>query len=63
MDRAVYDRTIQMLRAAYPRIPGALRYLPAYSDAQRGLSGHQTPGRYGRLVERVVLSALRQTDA
>jgi len=53
-----YMRSLRLLRAVYPRLPARARFIPAYFEAQRRLSGRPGPDRFGRAVEAWVLRFL-----
>ena len=57
-DAALFRASIATLRRSYPRVPGRMRYLPAYTDAMRRLTGEDRPDPFGRVVKAVVLRGL-----
>lgn len=57
-ERLLYRASVRVIRRGYGTLPGRLRYVPAYVEAQRRLEGQQGPDRFGRTVEKLLLSAL-----
>jgi uncharacterized protein (DUF2236 family) len=57
-ERAVFGSSVRLLRSAYRRAPRRLRYVPAYVEATRRISGHPGPDRFGRLLERIAIRTL-----
>ena len=57
-ERAVFESSIRLLRGAYRRTPKRLRYVPAYVEATRRLSGRGGSDRFGRLLERIAIRTL-----
>jgi uncharacterized protein (DUF2236 family) len=54
LERAISETSIAALRASWWLLPGALRYLPAYREAERRIAGR--PGRdpVGILLDQLV---------
>lgn len=50
-ERVLFRASVEALRRAYPRLPSALRYLPAYNDALRRI-GATKPKRFEAIVSR-----------
>ncbi|MBX3185080.1 MAG: DUF2236 domain-containing protein [Polyangiaceae bacterium] len=57
-DRAAFKASVLALRTSYPRLPARLRYQPAYVEATYRLAGREEPDRFGRTLERWVLSGI-----
>ena len=56
-ERAAFRASALAVRKAYPRLPGRLRYLPAYVEACRRLEGKR-PSRTSAWIERGMVSVL-----
>jgi uncharacterized protein (DUF2236 family) len=50
-ERALFRASIATLRRTYPRLPSAMRFLPAYNDALRRIAA-KPPSPFERLVSR-----------
>lgn len=59
-ERALFYRSIPMLRAAHRVTPGRLKYFPAYVEAKRRLAGQHPPDYVGRWLERAALRTLER---
>jgi uncharacterized protein (DUF2236 family) len=57
-DRVAFRMSLTSIRTVYGRLPGRLRYLPAYTDAMRRLDGHLGEDLFGRVVKRMVMTGL-----
>lgn len=54
-EQLIYERSLGLIRRGYHRLPGRLRYVPAYFEAQHRLSGRPGPDRVGRAIEQLLL--------
>ncbi len=59
LERAVFARSLPVLRAAHRLSPARLKYFPAYVDARRRLAGRTTPDYFGWWIEQAALRGLR----
>jgi uncharacterized protein (DUF2236 family) len=58
-ERATFDASLRALRATWWLLPGPVRWLPAYLDAERRLAGRRDPHPLGRLVDAALRLAIR----
>ncbi len=61
-EQAIHAGSLALIRQSYHRLPGRLRYVPAYFEAQRRLSGDPGPDRIGRTLEQLVLRFISPTS-
>jgi len=50
-ERAAFRASIEAIKRAYPHLPSAMRFLPAYNDALRRISAKR-PSRFEKLMSR-----------
>ncbi len=63
VERAVFERSLPMLRAGVRLAPRRLRYFPAYVEARRRVAGKPERDPVGRLLEKVALRSLQPSRA
>jgi uncharacterized protein (DUF2236 family) len=63
LERAVFERSIPLLRAAHHVLPRRLRYFPAYVEAERRLAGKREHDPVGRWLEQVALRSLQPSKS
>ncbi len=61
-EAAVFKTSISAIRAAYPAVPGRIRYLPAYVDAKRRVEGKDGKDIIGRLIEKSVVAGMKRRE-
>ncbi|AKF09821.1 oxygenase MpaB family protein [Sandaracinus amylolyticus] len=57
-ERAIFERSIPLLRATYRTTPKRLRYFPDYVEAKRRLAGKPAHDAFGRALEKIALRAI-----
>lgn len=58
IDRALFARSVPILRAAYRVTPSRFKRFPAYTEAERRLAGQPPHDLVGRSIERLALGLL-----
>lgn len=58
LEQAVFESSTRILRRAYRAMPSRLRYVPAYVEATRRISGKPSRDRFGRFIERLAIQTL-----
>jgi len=61
-DRLLVKASLRAIKPVYLSMPKRLRYLPAYIDARRRLSG-RGPSRVSSLLERLAMLGIRNSEA
>lgn len=57
-EKAIFDRSLPLLRLGYRATPRRLRYFPDYVEACRRLEGKPGRDRFGRFLERIAMKAI-----
>ncbi len=57
-DRLVFRGAIRAMRQSWPLLPGRIRFVPAWHEAQSRLQGEQRRDHIGRALEQAVLLGL-----